>query len=39
MIEPTNWLREIQFFLMAEKYKEWIKNEFSTIKRFSFNYA
>jgi glycine cleavage system H lipoate-binding protein/ABC-type phosphate transport system substrate-binding protein len=34
MIEPTNWLREIQFFTMAEKYKEWIKNEFSRLKDF-----
>jgi glycine cleavage system H lipoate-binding protein/ABC-type phosphate transport system substrate-binding protein len=34
MIEPVNWLREIQFFTMAEKYKEWIKNEFSRLKDF-----
>ena len=34
MIEPSNWLREIQFLRMAERYKEWIKNEFSKLKDF-----
>jgi hypothetical protein len=34
MIEPTNWMREIQFFTMTEKYKEWIKNEFTRLKDF-----
>lgn len=34
LIEPTNWLREIQFYQMAEKYKEWIKNEFLRLKDF-----
>jgi glycine cleavage system H lipoate-binding protein/ABC-type phosphate transport system substrate-binding protein len=34
MIEPSNWLREIQFFTMSEKYSEWIKNEFVRLKDF-----
>lgn len=34
MIEPTNWLREIQFLIMEKKYKEWLKNEFSRLKDF-----
>lgn len=34
MIEPTNWLREIQFLIMEKKYKEWLRNEFSRLKDF-----
>jgi glycine cleavage system H lipoate-binding protein/ABC-type phosphate transport system substrate-binding protein len=34
LIEPTNWLRETQFLLMAEKYGEWLKNEFSRLRDF-----
>ncbi len=34
MVEPTNWVREIQFFLMAEKYREWIQYEFWRLKDF-----
>jgi glycine cleavage system H lipoate-binding protein len=34
LIEPKNWTREIQFMFMGEKYKEWIKNEFSRLKDF-----
>jgi glycine cleavage system H lipoate-binding protein/ABC-type phosphate transport system substrate-binding protein len=34
MIEPSNWLREIQFLRMAEKYKEWIHYEFLRMKDF-----
>jgi glycine cleavage system H lipoate-binding protein/ABC-type phosphate transport system substrate-binding protein len=33
-VEPTNWLKEIQFLSMAEKYKEWLKSEFSRVKDF-----
>jgi glycine cleavage system H lipoate-binding protein len=33
-IEPTNWLREIQFLDMAEKYKTWLNNEFTRLKDF-----
>ena len=34
LIEPSNWLREIQFLSMAEKYKTWLKVEFSRLKDF-----
>ena len=34
MIKPSNWVREIQFFTMADKYNEWIKNEFTRLKDF-----
>lgn len=33
-IEPTNWTRELQFLLIADVYKEWLKNEFSRLKDF-----
>ena len=33
-IEPTNWLLEIQFLTMNEKYKTWLKDEFSRLKDF-----
>jgi glycine cleavage system H lipoate-binding protein/ABC-type phosphate transport system substrate-binding protein len=33
-IEPTNWLLEIQFLSMADKYKTLLKNEFSRLKDF-----
>jgi glycine cleavage system H lipoate-binding protein/ABC-type phosphate transport system substrate-binding protein len=28
LIEPGNWVREIQFMFMADKFGEWIRNEF-----------
>jgi glycine cleavage system H lipoate-binding protein/ABC-type phosphate transport system substrate-binding protein len=34
MIAPANWVREIQFLDMAEKYKAWLLNEFSRLKDF-----
>jgi glycine cleavage system H lipoate-binding protein/ABC-type phosphate transport system substrate-binding protein len=34
MIEPSNWLRENQLLFMAEKHKQFIKNEFSRLKDF-----
>jgi glycine cleavage system H lipoate-binding protein/ABC-type phosphate transport system substrate-binding protein len=34
MIEPANWMREIQTLFMADKYKTWLKNEFSRLKDF-----
>jgi glycine cleavage system H lipoate-binding protein len=34
LIEPSNWIRETQFMIMAEKYSEWLKNEFSRLKDF-----
>jgi glycine cleavage system H lipoate-binding protein len=33
-IEPSNWERESQFLFMADKYKEWLKNEFARFKDF-----
>ena len=33
-IEPSNWMRENQLLFMAEKQKEFIKNEFSRLKDF-----
>ncbi|MCF8365779.1 MAG: hypothetical protein K9H16_08360 [Bacteroidales bacterium] len=34
MIEPSNWLREIQFLKMAEAHQEWLKAEFIKLKNF-----
>lgn len=34
MIEPMNWLREIEFLLMGDLYREWLKSEFSRLKDF-----
>jgi glycine cleavage system H lipoate-binding protein/ABC-type phosphate transport system substrate-binding protein len=34
LIEPKNWVREIQFMFMSEKYKEWLEDEFSRLKDF-----
>jgi glycine cleavage system H lipoate-binding protein/ABC-type phosphate transport system substrate-binding protein len=33
-MEPSNWHREFQLLFMAEKHKEFIKNEFSRMKDF-----
>jgi len=33
-IEPTNWALEIQYLLIAEKYKEALKDEFMRLKDF-----
>ncbi len=33
-IEPSNWLREIQFFKMGDNYREWIRGEFNRLKDF-----
>ena len=33
-IEPKNWLREVQFMLMGEKYTEWLQDEFVRLKDF-----
>jgi glycine cleavage system H lipoate-binding protein/ABC-type phosphate transport system substrate-binding protein len=33
-VEPKNWLREIQFLFMVDKYKEWLKDEFIRLKDF-----
>jgi len=34
MIEPSNWFRDIQFLIMSQGYKEWIKMEFLHLKDF-----
>ncbi len=36
-IEPTNWLREAQFMLMGETYREWLRDEFTRLKDFITN--
>lgn len=33
-IDPSDWMYEISFLNMAEKYKAWLKNEFSRLKDF-----
>lgn len=33
-IEPTNWLRDIQFLIFAQGYKQWLKMEFLHLKDF-----
>jgi glycine cleavage system H lipoate-binding protein len=33
-VEPINWLREIQLMFTADKYREWLRNEFSRLKDF-----
>lgn len=33
-IEPSNWLREIQFFKMGDSYRQWISGEFIRLKDF-----
>lgn len=33
-IEPTNWLREIQFMFIGDKYVEWLRYEFIRLKDF-----
>jgi glycine cleavage system H lipoate-binding protein/ABC-type phosphate transport system substrate-binding protein len=34
LVEPANWIRETQFMIMAERYTEWLKFEFSRLKDF-----
>lgn len=33
-IEPANWLREVNFMFMFDKYREWLEDEFSRLKDF-----
>jgi hypothetical protein len=33
-IEPTNWLKEVQFLIMGKRYREWLKTEFLRLKEF-----
>ncbi|HLN74118.1 MAG: substrate-binding domain-containing protein [Methylococcaceae bacterium] len=34
LIEPNNWVREMRFLFMGEKYSEWIEDEFIRLKDF-----
>ena len=34
LIEPSNWIRETQFMIMAERYREWLRYELSRVKDF-----
>jgi glycine cleavage system H lipoate-binding protein/ABC-type phosphate transport system substrate-binding protein len=34
MVEPDNWVREIQFMFMSDKFKTWLKAEFNRLKDF-----
>jgi glycine cleavage system H lipoate-binding protein/ABC-type phosphate transport system substrate-binding protein len=38
-VEPTNWVREIQFLFLGEKYKNWLKDEFTRLRDFLAVYA
>lgn len=33
-IEPVNWLREVSFMFMFDKYREWLEDEFTRLKDF-----
>lgn len=33
-VEPTNWLREMNFLINESEYKLWLKNEFNRLKEF-----
>ena len=34
LVEPTNWLREVQFMFMADKFRVWIAGEFGRLRDF-----
>ncbi len=34
LVEPKNWLREHQFMMMAEKHREWLKDEYTRLRNF-----
>jgi glycine cleavage system H lipoate-binding protein len=33
-VEPLNWAREIRFMIMAEKFRDWLDDEFTRLKDF-----
>ena len=33
-IEPANWFKEVQFLIMGNPYKQWLKKEFQRLKEF-----
>lgn len=34
LVEPKNWAREMEFLLLAENYKKWLRDEFVRLKDF-----
>nr|WP_321410360.1 hypothetical protein [uncultured Carboxylicivirga sp.] len=34
LLEPLNWLREIQFMFLADTYKDWLRSELVRLKHF-----
>ncbi len=34
LIEPKNWVRELQLMWMGEKYRDWLKEEFTRLRNF-----
>jgi glycine cleavage system H lipoate-binding protein len=34
LIEPKNWIREMQLMFMADRYRQWISDEFTRLKFF-----
>jgi glycine cleavage system H lipoate-binding protein len=34
IIEPKNWIREIEFMFMGDRYKDWLSDEFSRLRDF-----
>jgi glycine cleavage system H lipoate-binding protein len=37
LIQPRNWLRETEFLLMNDRYREWLRGEFLRLKDFFAN--
>lgn len=34
LIEPKNWIREMQLMFMADRYRQWLSDEYSRLKLF-----
>ncbi len=34
LVEPKNWLRELQFMWLGEKHREWLTDEFRRLRKF-----
>jgi glycine cleavage system H lipoate-binding protein/ABC-type phosphate transport system substrate-binding protein len=34
LIEPKNWIREIQLMFMADRYRQWLSEEFTRLRSF-----
>ena len=37
LVEPHNWVRELQLMWMGEKYRDWLKEEFTRLRNFFEN--